>query len=368
MNKTIWSALSWDPSRSPRDILIEYCRVYFRPEVAESAADTILALENNWRGPLIHNGAVEGTLLRWQQLEQQFPDLDNNWRWQMNQVRAVYDAYIRHRLINETGLEQETNAILARSAALGSDAAMNAARAKLQEWESRPVSTDLRARIDELCAKLFDSIQLQTSVPIYQASSAERGAFLDFVDYPMNNRWWLEDEFAKIVAMNSEEEKVERLNVLAHWESPGNGSYYDDIGNPAKSPHVLHSEFTFTQPGEEANPEPTLWWWDNGLSRERLSFQSSMGWPEAVVYEGLYPEAKYIVRTTGYGQALLKIDGESVTPTLDGTEIGAFKEFPVPSESLVDHAISLTWDRPTNEGHLNWRQHSRVSEVWLIKQ
>ena len=57
------------PGQNVRDILMEYARAYFGPAVAEDAADAILALERNWRGPLIDNGAVEGTLLEWQDLE-----------------------------------------------------------------------------------------------------------------------------------------------------------------------------------------------------------------------------------------------------------------------------------------------------------
>jgi len=66
VNKTVWSALGWNPNTNLRDILVEYCRVFFEPAVAEEATDGIFALENNWRGPLRENGAVEGTLLYWQ--------------------------------------------------------------------------------------------------------------------------------------------------------------------------------------------------------------------------------------------------------------------------------------------------------------
>ena len=50
--------------------------------------------------------------------------------------------------------------------------------------------------------ELFASIGLQTSVPKYHASNPERGAVLDFVEYPLNNRWWLEDQFDRISAMS----------------------------------------------------------------------------------------------------------------------------------------------------------------------
>lgn len=368
VNKTIWSVLGWAPDRKVRDILVEYARVFFDPSVAEEAADGILALEKNWRGPLADNGAVEGTLLYWQRLEKKMPNLEARWRWQMCLVRAYYDAYIRHRLIRETKLEEEANAILADARKRGADTVMTEAMGVLDRAVTESVSPELRARILDLCEKLFHSCGLQTSVEKYHASGAERGAFLDFVDYPMNNRWWLEDEFKKIRKFNSEAEKCERLDLIATWEHPGEGSYYDDVGNPAKSPHVLRSEEVVTEPGEEAHPEPIQWWWNEGKSRARLSWQTSMNWPLGVVYEGLDPDATYTVRLTGYGKSLLRMDGVRVEPTLDSKAMGEFKEFPVAPEHITDRKLVLTWDFPTDEGHLNWRQHSRLSEIWLLKK
>jgi len=368
VNKTIWSALSWNPEANARDILVEYARIFFDPGIAEEAADGILALEKNWRGPLMTNGAVESTLLYWQRLEKLAPRLEENWRWQMCLVRAYYDAYIRRRLINETRLEEIANSILAKAEDKGADAVMTESIKVLNQAVSQPIAVELRQRIEDLCEKLFHSCGLQTSVEKYHASGAERGAFLDFIDYPLNNRWWLEDEFQKIRKYDSEKEKCDRLRLIAAWEHPGPGSFYDDIGNTAKSPHVLRSEEVFTEPGEEAHPEPTFWWWNDGKSRARLSWQTSMDWPEAVVYEGLDPSASYIVRLTGYGQSLLRMDGERASPTVNGKEMGEFKEFPVPVQSIKDRKLILTWDHPTDESHLNWRQRSRLSEIWLLKQ
>lgn len=368
VNKAVWSALSWDPDHDLRQILVEYARVYFASSVAEDAADGIFALERNWRGPLMENGGVEATLAAWKAMEAKAPELKDNWRWQMCLVRAYYDAYVRRRLIRETALENEANAVIL-SRIPGSPAdTMAAATAVLNRATAEPTSPELRERIVALCGDLFQSIDLQTSVEKYHASGAERGAILDFVDYPMNNRWWLEDEFAKIAAMPTDDEKRARLRTIATWENPGPGSYYDDIGHPGKSPHAKRAEETVTEPGEEAHPEPTLWWWDNGKSRARLSWQSSMTWPLAVVYEGLDPNAAYTVRSTGYGQSLLRIDGERVAPSLDGKERGEFKEFPVAAKFLEDRKLVLTWDRPTDEGHLNWRQQSHLSEIWLLKK
>jgi hypothetical protein len=272
-------------------------------------------------------------------------------------LRANYDAYVRRKLIRETKLEVEVNELMAAPTA----STIDRAREVLRRVETQPESPELRARIVELCEKLFQSIGLQTSVEKYQASGAERGAVLDFVDNPLNNRWWLEDEFRKIKAGDS----AARLRELAAWENPGPGSFYDDVGNPAKSPHVDGD--AEQDPDSFRGPEPTYWWWDNGKSRARLSWQTTM-WPRRMVYEGLDPDGSYVVRTGGYGRCLLSADGQKVTPTLDGKEMGEFKEFPVPRELVKDRRLVLTFEIPGGEEHLNWRKRSRLAEVWLLKK
>jgi len=365
VNKTVYSALSWDPRADLRDILTDYARAYFRPAIAAEAADAILALERNWHGPLVDNGAVEGTLLAWRGLERKAPQLAGNWRWQMCLLRANYDAYVRRRLIRETGLESDANRIMA--GAEDPEEAMTAAMKVLNRVVDQPESPELRARILDLCEALFRSIGLQTSVPKYHAIGAERGAVLDFVDYPLNNRWWLEDEFRKIRSMATREEKLRRLRELASWEDPGPGSFYDSVGNLSKSPRVIRADINPSSPSSISEPGITFWWWDQGKSRARLSWQATT-WPIAVVYEGLAEDGRYVVQSTGYGQALLRINGERVTATRDGREMGEKKEFPVDPKFLKGGRLVLTWDRPTDEGHLNWRNKSRLSEVWLLKK
>lgn len=367
VNKTVWSALSWNPTLTVTEILTEYAHVYFAPQTAPGVCDAILALERNWSGALLTNGSVEDTLMRWQQLERQMPGLAGNWRWQMCLLRANYDAYLRRRLAYETQLELEANARLLEASTKGSEAAIDAARQTLGRAETNAAAAPLRARIVSLCADLFHSIVLQSSVEKYYAIGEERGAVLDFIDFPLNNRWWLEDEFTKVAQLGDESARVDSLRELATWEHPGPGSFYDAVGDLDKSPHVLRYNDDPSVAGVLRESGASFWWWDEGKSRARLTWQCS-SWPVAVVYDGLDPEATYVVRSSGYGQALLRINGERVQPTLDGKQMGELKEFPVPQADVRTRRLRLTWDRPVGEESLNWRNHSRLSEVWLIRQ
>lgn len=370
VNKIVWSALAWDRSAELNTVLTEYCRVFFGTEVEETAAAGIFALERNWEGALATNGGVDATFALWHGLDEKAPHLKTHWRWQMCLLRAYYDLYTRRRLLYETRLEEEANEKMDDARTLGSEKAIDAALAALNRAETAPVSQELAARIAQLCDDLYRLIGLQSSVEKYHACGSERGCVLDFVNYPLNNRWWLEDELAKVRKMSSESEKVARLETLAKWENPGPGSFYDDIGNVAKSPHEARNEklaAPLLDMDNMALPGVMFWVGDNPLARARQSWFSDEAWPTALVYRALDPEADYLVRTTGCGDCLLRVNGVRLAPTLDGRKVGEIKDFPVPRGLFRDGNITLTFD-PTFEPNLNWRVQSRLTEIWLIKK
>jgi hypothetical protein len=355
-NKVVWSMRGWDINKEVRDILLEYCRFFFGLELAEKAADGVFGLEHNWVGPIIENGSIETTFEYWRQLEKENPQLAGNWRWQLLVLRAYYDTYQRRRKIYEQGLEKEANAVLAQAVNIGAESAMDKALAIINKADSEPVAQDLHTKIVQYCDDLFQSIGLQTSVPKYQASNSQRGCILEFVNHPLNNRWWLQDEFNKIKKMNTEEEKLARLEIIGTWENPGHGSYYDNVSNIETGTRVLTTSYDACD----------VAWWDGGFSRKRLSSQLFQTDP-IIEYENLDFNGRYIIRVSGLGDALIRIDGKRLEPIRYEKGIGEFKEFVVPKHITQDGRMRVTFDRP-EESHLNWKQYSHISDVWVIKR
>ncbi|MBK8946256.1 MAG: hypothetical protein IPM32_13445 [Ignavibacteriae bacterium] len=356
VNKIIWSQCGWNLNKRVRDILIEYCKYFFGNKVAVNSAEGILALEKNWNGPLKLNGSVETTYSFWKDLEVQNPKLKTNWRWLMLQLRASYDAYVRKRSIYEKQLEYDANFILSEINNSNINYTMQRALSKIFEAETKPIELKLKLEIENYCEDLFKQIGLQTSVKLYKANNSQRGCILDFVDYPLNNRWWYQDEFKKIENLQTNEEKVKQLEIIRNWENPGNGSYYDDVSNISNSPHVKTTVYDAVDFG----------WWNDGYSRMRLSSQVYQSEP-ILEYENLDPNARYLIRVTGFGDALLRIDGVRMEPILYNKELEQFKEFVVPKILVGDGKIKISFDRP-EESHLNWRNYSRISDVWLLKR
>uniref|UniRef100_UPI00313DD76E hypothetical protein n=2 Tax=Dyadobacter sp. OTU695 TaxID=3043860 RepID=UPI00313DD76E len=356
VNKVLWSMRGWDPQADAHGIMEEYAAFFFNPTVASVVASAIEGLEQNWKGPLAENGGVEMTYLNWRVLRRVEEQLEGNWRWQMLVFRAYYDQYTRARLIHDQQLEIQANAVLTIANKTNIRITMDTALAIVNKGETEPVERDLRKELTELSNALYTSIGLQTSTEKHKPRSPERGVVMDFVDYPLNNRWWLADEFEKIKKMGDPEKQLARLKTIAFWENPGPGSYYDDISSVAKGPRVK----TISEDATDVA------WWDNGKSRKRLSTQLFQREPE-LDYDNLDPRARYVIRVAGEGDALLRVDGRRLSPVVYNKEPETFKEWIVPLSLTQDGKISVTFDGP-EESHLNWRKQSKISDVWLLKQ
>jgi hypothetical protein len=383
VNKFVWLGLGWDPERNVVDVLRDFSKWFIGPSQAEGFAQGLLSLERNWRGPLIANEGVETTLAQFQAMERAVrPAVLRNWRFQQALFRANYDAAVRRRLIAETAAEQRALERLARAAVDGPNRAMAAAEAELNAALSERPAADLRRRVNELAEALFQSIGMQLSVAKYRAIAVDRGAALDTLDYPLNNRAWLLDRFARIRKLATEPEKVRELEALVNWTNPGPGGFYDDLGNPARQPHLVRGAGFQRDPGsfESARPD-----WEEDLVLDddddkpdgprRTSWidyaESMYDAPLRMHYDGLDPAAHYRLRVVYGGDDSKKkirlIAGRDVEvhPLIPRAFPYRPVEFKLPQSATGGGTLDLAWYGEQGRGG-NGRA-CMVAEVWLIR-
>ena len=368
VNKIVWSALGWDPEEDVTNILTEYGRYFIGEDLADDVAQGLLALERNWQGPLLENDGVEKTLALWQGIEKKAGSVaDTNWRLQMGLLRANYDAYIRRRLIAETDRERKARTALARAPEVGAVAAIVEAERILAQapWQDAP---ELRARVEELADGLYRNIGMQLDVDKYGASNWERGAVLDALDRPLNDRVWYETKFAEILLEKDESTLLDMLNDALTWDDPGPGGFYDDLGNAAKEPHLIHQKSWADDPGFVASTQDECIE-VKGRETWRLSWlnqgQTLFGTPLKMHYEGLDPKATYRLKVVYTGR---------FRPTMQLTANGRYtihgplpqpaqperQEFDIPREATKDGTLDLEWINTTGRG-------CQVAEVWLVR-
>jgi hypothetical protein len=375
VNKCIWSALGWDPDRRVVDILREYSRYYLGERYTDDFCQGLLALERNWQGPLACNAGVYATLGQFQAMEASASPHDlKNWRFQQALYRAYYDAYVRSRLLYESGLQEQAMDHLRQAPERGSLVALTEAERTLDRAVTRPISRGWRTRIYQLAEALFQSAHMQLSVGLYRGQEEVRGANLDGVDYPLNDRPWLVARFAEIRALTEESERLASIQAILEWTNPGPGGFYDDLSHSLSSPHLA--------PGLGFERDPSFLWTPlrhypyrkdpQPLRRSWRTWTGSLGdAPFEMRYADLDPDAQYRVRVV-YSDAnphipvrLAANEGLEVHPFMLKPSPRGPMEFDVPREATRGGALTLRWYR--EPGHGRAGRGCEISEIWLIK-
>ena len=189
---------------------------------------------------------------------------------------------------------------------------------------------------------------------------------LDFLDTPLNDRVWLAGQLEAAAKKHFRNARVEAINCLTRWTNPGPGGFYDDLGNPAMSLHVLRPRTWAEDPGFVQSvqceymdaPETPLSWQDQA--------QTLYGTPLTMHYDGLEAQARYRVRVTYAGRfkptLRLVADGiHEIHGPLAQPQPVQPVEFHVPAAATADGSLDLEWQLVDGRG-------CQVAEVWLLKQ
>jgi hypothetical protein len=212
---------------------------------------------------------------------------------------------------------------------------------------------------------------MQLSVAWYRAISVDRGANLDTVDVPLNNRMWLKARFAELRQTSDEAERLKGIDTILNWTDPGPGGFYDDLGNPAAQPHLVRGAGYRKDPaflesslvGFSYRPALRSSWWTHA--------ESLVDAPLQMHYDDLDPTAQYKIRVVyGGDSANIKIrltaNGVEVHPLMAKASPPRPLEFDIPKQATEKGELDLSWSREPGLGG-NGRG-CQVSEVWLIRK
>jgi hypothetical protein len=219
---------------------------------------------------------------------------------------------------------------------------------------------------------LYQSIRMQLSVPRYKAIDVGRGANLDMIDRPLNNKNWLKQQLTAIRALENERERLKAIDVALNWTNPGPGGFYDDLGNPAQQPHLVRGLGGGLDPEFRASPR-------TGFSYEpnyRLSWVrfAESTWESSLKmqYDHLDPGSEYVARLVYSGDTrpvklrLMANDSIEVHPFTPKTLPPKTLEFDVPREATRGGALTLSWRQEPGAGSAG--RGCQVAEVWLMKR
>ena len=178
LNKFVWSAMDFDAECNLRESVKDYCRVFFAGTDTEKLTNGLFALEQNWVGDPALNSSIDYSFDIFTELEKNYPELSDNWRFQLHLFRAYCDKIVRDRRIFELELIE--------SAKQNQNKAL-----EILKTEYPKSYTEKRERLFALAEKLHELIGIQLDVEHFCGLSWERGCTLDTIDNPVTDRRWL---------------------------------------------------------------------------------------------------------------------------------------------------------------------------------
>ena len=378
VNKIVWSSLGWDPDRDILEVLRDYSRYFIGPGYTDRFARGLLSLEENWRGSLVENDGVYDTLSMFQAMEESATPEDlRKWRFQQALYRAYYDAYVRSRLLQENGLEERAMSLLGQARFIGSLPAMDGAEEVLDMPGPGGKPFAWRTRVFQLAEALYQSIQMQLSVPLYRAQAEDRGANLDAIDYPLSNGPWLKTRLAGIRGLGDEDGRLEALEEIIGRKNPGPGGFYDDLGSEpiSRCPRISRGRGYEEDPGfwktsfrmypHWKNPEPIPLAWrgctgtlkDTPFEMHYTGLDADSTYRIRVVYSDLSPDIRVRLEAN---------EGVEIHPWITREDAPVPKEFDIPAGATREGTLTLRWQREPGKGGTG--RGCQISEIWLMEK
>jgi len=192
------------------------------------------------------------------------------------------------------------------------------------------------------------------------------------------------DRFAEIGKLTTEATRLKEIAAIVNWTDPGPGGFYDDLGNPARQPHLVSGESYSSDPMFRRSPMTgfSIRGMGDVQGQDQSYIHYPLSWvtategmydaPVKLRYEGLDPKALYKVRVV--------YAGDNTRPKLrmvagDRYEVHGWiqrpvpftpLEFDIPAEVVSDEVLNLSVSCEPGGGG-NGRGNA-VAEIWLMRR
>jgi hypothetical protein len=355
-NKWFWHRLLWNPHLEAEQITREYCRYFFGQEAVDEMTEAIFLMEETLEKPVLGNSGIVRAVDLLRLAGKKIPEnlLKDDYRWRIISQKALMDRYIQLQLERGAQLKEKAGALLAKV-----------------EKSNAP-----RKEIEQALKILNEPLETPEMAAILKEAQERGEESNDLVGYreaamfiaptmDLTEAGWWKKTLEEALASGEDDRLRNTARMILRYEDPGEGGFYENLGWPSDSPHLVHGEtlWGFDQfPGPAKRSHYNLGY-ARGQSGRGLTF----------AYDGLDTDSEYVVRLSVKGrqrpgaeefQQGLEADGQVITDAfpVSLTEIG-YHEFALPKEATQDGRVEIALTSPSAE-----RPYTVANEIWLMRK
>ncbi|MBR6773012.1 MAG: hypothetical protein IKM29_06475 [Clostridia bacterium] len=388
-SKIVWLDAEWDRAIPAAKSLRDFASMYISPDHAEALASVIADFENIFDGPAAQNKAVKRVYTAMRELkktlegEKYMPGFGaDSYRFYMPLLMSAFLLHAQKRAVRDTAVFEKALSEFG----LGGTSAEIAER-MISDLEAVNETPDkaLYNEIWELSDVCWDKIYWKVSERKHHSPHYERGGYVETIDLPLCDSFWLKARLEKMSLLPSEEERIAYLEKTVNRTNAGPGGRYINFGDPEAMRFIEMEKQWWDEP--EAITIPRIehsagMWGPHKLGKKDTDkvtlnrVSSILGYYNAKVkikIDGLVPSAEYELRIVfpdrfdWHGQldipAFILCNGErlELKGCLEGDEW--VYVYGVPSGAVDGNGIlRIVIDKETGP------RGSGATELWLIKK
>uniref|UniRef100_UPI0005C4B578 hypothetical protein n=1 Tax=Flexithrix dorotheae TaxID=70993 RepID=UPI0005C4B578 len=208
------------------------------------------------------------------------------------------------------------------------------------------------------------------------------------LDHDFIGLGWLKRQITRALATKGKE-RAELLEMILHYQEPGEGGFYDNLGTQNPAPNVV-----FGYPYDHGQPYVAdMLSEGNRPSQRSMHFTQDEEQGVTLHYENLESDAQYKIRFTlvrpwfqeRYAMRMnqkgesIYADGELLADELElPLQMSDFFTFKIPPQTTKDGKLTISFKKAADVANGDrvsveqWRNSggwgTMVSEVWLIKE
>jgi len=370
-NNWMWHRLMWSPNTSLEDVVDEYARFWFGPEAAPAMAEALFQLERNLQPDVATNEGI----LHYYNLVTEAGMVMPQWRmkrnhlWRQHMQKAALDLYTQLHVRRQRELVARIEDLIARVLINGGH---EGAITRSLAWLDKDLETDQMARLKQEAERRGDE-----SAALFNV----RSEGLYNLDQDFVGLAWYRRYLKRAAEERDPQQRDWLLNLIAHYDDPGEGGFYDNAGVPEQSPNI---EFGWPFSGGSYS--------GNRPSQRVHAFTLEHDPGVTIRYENLDSDARYRIRFAFVRREYLPRYADRQPQTsqsiyADGVLLARDLELPVneseiyefdiPAELTADGELKVWLKKQDGIGEWGepetsvWRNTGGwgtiVSDVWLIR-
>ncbi len=379
-NQWMWQRLLWSPRTSLEAVVNDYCNTWFGYEAAPLMAKALFLLEENIEEKPGTALPEKTGIKRYYDLVKQAGSLmpevikSRDWLWRMYMQKGVLDRYVQLSVAQQMQLQSRIEKYI--SAAIKTDDTKKAISEALT-WFDLNESHEMIGLRDE--AKVLGD----ESNKIF----GERNDGYFNLNHDFIGLGWLRRQLER-AKVAGKKDMVEMLSMIADYENPGEGGFYDNLGTSNIAPHV-----DFGYPYDHGQPYVSQMLSEgNRPSQRSMHFTQNEDQGVTLHYSNLDTKALYKIRFTfvrpwyqeRYATRMnqksqnIYADDQLIAKEVPlPLQMSDFFTYDIPAKTTADGELTIRLERAADVAHGDrvsveqWRNSggwgTLASEVWLIK-